>query len=72
MPLVIGSYGALDLYASVSNEHWTFRTYVKNATDERAYTLMDNVTSEVTGVTHHTAASPLQPRMIGFEVDYRF
>ena len=72
VPLVIDSYGALDLYASVSNEHWTLRTYVKNATDEHAYTLMDDVTGEFLGGTHHTSASPLQPRMIGFEVDYRF
>lgn len=71
-PLVIGSYNVLDLYASFSNEKWTLRTYVKNATDERAYSTMNNVTGEVTGITHFTAASPIQPRMFGIEVDYRF
>ena len=71
-PLVIGSYNVLDLYASFSNEKWTLRTYVKNATDEQAYSTMNNVTGEVTGITHFTAASPIQPRMFGIEVDYRF
>ena len=46
--------------------------YMKNATDERAYSTMDDVTGQVTGVTHHIAATPIQPRMFGFEVDYRF
>jgi outer membrane receptor protein involved in Fe transport len=71
-PLVIGSYNVLDLYASFSNDKWTLRTYVKNATDERAYSTMNDVTSAITGVTHHTSATPIQPRMVGFEVDYRF
>jgi outer membrane receptor protein involved in Fe transport len=71
-PLIVDSYGALELYASLSNDHWTLRTYIKNATDERGYNLMGNVTSEVTNVTHHVSATPIQPRTIGFEVDYRF
>jgi outer membrane receptor protein involved in Fe transport len=71
-PLIVDSYGALELYASLSNDHWTLRTYIKNATDERGYNLMGNVTSEVTGETHHVSATPIQPRTIGFEVDYRF
>ena len=71
-PLTIDSYGAFDLYASLSNEHWTLRGYVKNAADERAYSTLADVTGAVTGVTHHMAASPIQPRMYGIEVDYRF
>ncbi|UHQ20290.1 TonB-dependent receptor [Lysobacter sp. KIS68-7] len=71
-PLVIGSYNVLDLYASFSNEHWSLRTYIKNATDEKAYSTMNDTTSAITGVTHHTSATPIQPRMFGFEVDYRF
>ncbi len=71
-PLVIDSYYAVDLYAAFSNEHWTLRAYMKNATDERAYSTMNDITSAVTGVTHHTAATPIQPRTIGLEVDYRF
>jgi len=70
-PLVIDAYNVLDLYASFSNEHWTLRTYVKNATDEHGYSTMNDVSGLVTGL-HHTAASPVQPRMFGIEVDYRF
>ena len=71
-PLEISPYGALDLWASIGNEHWTLRGYVRNATDERGYMLMSDVTSEVTGVTHHTSATPITPRTVGFELDYRF
>ncbi|MET0815598.1 MAG: TonB-dependent receptor [Pseudoxanthomonas sp.] len=71
-PLTIDSYGALDLYASLSNGSWTLRGYVKNVTDERAYSTMTDITSAVTGVTHHYAAAPIQPRIFGLEFDYRF
>ena len=71
-PLVIDPYNVLDLYASISNEHWTLRTYIKNATDERAYSTMNDVTGAVTGETFFTGATPIQPRMFGIEVDYRF
>lgn len=71
-PLVIDSYTAVDLYASFSNDNWTLRAYMKNATDERAYSTMNDITDQVTGVTHHTAGSPIQPRTFGVEVDYRF
>lgn len=71
-PLEIDSYYAVDLYAAFSNDHWTLRAYMKNVTDERAYSTMNDITSAVTGVTHHTAATPIQPRTIGLEVDYRF
>lgn len=71
-PLVIDSYYAVDLYAAFSNANWTLRAYMKNVTDERAYSTMSDITSEVTGVTHFTSATPIQPRTIGLEVDYRF
>ena len=70
--LNIDSYSALDLYMSFSNQHWSIRGYMKNATDERAYSTMSDVTNQVTGVTHHTAATPIMPRTFGLEVDYRF
>jgi outer membrane receptor protein involved in Fe transport len=70
--LNIDSYSALDLYVSVSNANWSIRGYMKNAFDERAYSTMADVTNQVTGVTHHTAATPIMPRTIGLEVDYRF
>lgn len=71
-PLTIDSYGVVDLYASFSNANWTLRGYVKNAADERAYSTMSDITGAVTGVTHHYRAAPIQPRMFGLEVDYRF
>jgi len=71
-PLVIDSYYALDLYAAFSNDNWTLRAYMKNATDERAYSTMNDIVNQVSGETHHTAASPIQPRTFGVEVDYRF
>jgi len=71
-PLTIGSYGVLDLYAAFSNANWTLRGYVKNATDERAYSALGDVTGVLTGVTHHLRAAPIQPRTFGIEVDYRF
>src|SRR5690606_11443014 len=71
-PLTIDSYGAFDLYASLSNGPWTLRGYVKNAADERAYSTMTDITGALPGVTHHLAATPIQPRTIGLELDYRF
>ena len=70
-PLVIDAYNVLDVYASFSNEHWTLRTYVKNATDEHAYSTINAVDGLVSG-PHHIAARPIQPRMVGVEFDYRF
>ena len=71
-PLTIDSYGAFDLYASLSKGQWTLRGYVKNATDKRAYSTMTDITGALTGVTHHFAATPIQPRIFGLEFDYRF
>ena len=70
--LNIDSYHALDLYMTFSNQHWSFRGYMKNATDERAYSTMSDVQNQVTDVVHHTAATPILPRTFGIEVDYRF
>lgn len=71
-PLTIDSYGALDVYASLSNGSWTLRGYVKNAGDKRAWSSLTDITGAVTGVTRHLAAVPIQPRTIGLEFDYRF
>jgi len=72
-PLVLDSYWALDLYAALSNEHWSLRTYMKNVTDERGYSSMTDMTDQVGGTgTHHIRAVPIQPRTFGLEVDYRF
>jgi outer membrane receptor protein involved in Fe transport len=72
-PLVIEDYYSLDLYAAFTNDHWSLRAYMKNVTDERGYSSMADVTDQVAGRgTHHTSATPIQPRTFGFEVDYRF
>lgn len=68
----LDSYGALDLNADLSNEHWTIRGYLKNATDERAYLNKTAINNLVLGGTDRIAAVPIQPRTFGFEVDYRF
>jgi outer membrane receptor protein involved in Fe transport len=71
--LDIDSYQALDLYLAFSNDHCTIRGYMKNATDERAYSTMSNISDQVFGgPPHHTAATPIMPRTFGLEVDYRF
>ena len=71
-PLALDSYHALDLYASLANDNWTFRLYAKNATDERAYSFIGSNSSALTGATVNLGASPIQPRTFGLEVDYRF
>jgi outer membrane receptor protein involved in Fe transport len=71
-PLDLDSYWSLDLNASLSNENWTLRAYAKNLTDERGYQSIGDITSAVTGATAKLNASPIQPRTLGIEVDYRF
>ncbi len=71
-PLQLDSYYAVDLYASVSKANWTIRAYLKNATDQRAYTTIGRVDNQLTGVTDHLNAAPIMPRTLGLEVDYRF
>ena len=45
---------------------------MKNATDERAYSTMADITDQVTRTRTTSAATPIQPRTFGLEVDYRF
>ena len=68
----LNSYGALDLNADISNEHWTVRAYLKNATDNRAYLNKTEVNDLLVGGTDRIAAVPIQPRTFGFEVDYLY
>jgi iron complex outermembrane recepter protein len=70
--LPLDSYGALDLNADFFNQRWTLRAYAKNVTDERAYLSITDVTSLVTGVTRHLAATPIQPRTLGIELGVTF
>ena len=47
-PIKLGSYGALDLYAGVSNDHWTIRAYLKNAGDSRGYSSIADHQNQLT------------------------
>ncbi|GHC08719.1 TonB-dependent receptor [Thermomonas carbonis] len=71
-PLKLDSYGAFDLYAGVSNDHWSIRAFLKNAGDRRAYSTVAAHENQLTGVTEELVAAPIQPRTFGIEVDYRF
>ncbi len=67
----LGSYGALDLNADISNSNWTIRVFAKNATDERAYQTIAPVNT-LFGTVDHLQGVPIQPRTVGIEVDFRF
>ncbi|MBB1086888.1 TonB-dependent receptor [Lysobacter sp. SG-8] len=71
-PLELDSYYSLDLHAALGNDHWSFRAYVKNLTDERGYSAMSTSENQVTGAVQGWLAAPIQPRTFGVEVDYRF
>ena len=71
-PLELDSYGALDLYASVGNGHWSVRAYVKNANDATGYSGISAHLNQLTSVTEEYVAAPIQPRTVGLEFDYRF
>jgi outer membrane receptor protein involved in Fe transport len=66
---LLDSYGALDLNADFGNDHWTFRVYGKNVTDERSYS---NIATGLGGTTPHLIGTPIQPLTYGLEIDYRF
>ncbi len=67
----LDSYGALDLNADISNDHWTVRVFAKNVTDERAYQNIDAFAT-LTGTIDHLQGVPIQPRTVGVEVDFKF
>ena len=67
----LDSYGALDLNADISNDHWTFRVFAKNATDERAYQTIDAFPTLI-GTIAYLQGVPIQPRTVGVEVDFKF
>lgn len=69
---VLDSYNALDLNANIGNDHWTFRAYAKNVTDERAYLNIAALQNQLTGAVPSLRATPIQPRTFGLEVDFRF
>jgi outer membrane receptor protein involved in Fe transport len=71
-PITVGSYTSLDLYAGISNDAWSIRAYLKNATDERAYQTIADRTNGLTGEVPFRIGAPIRPRTFGIEFDYRF
>ena len=71
-PIEVGSYTSMDLYAGISNDAWSIRAYLKNATDERAYQTIADRTNGLTGEVPFRIGAPIRPRTFGIEVDYRF
>lgn len=65
--MVLDSYAALDLNAEISNGTWSLRGYVRNATDEGAYTGATRL-SDAFGQPVYVVASPLQPRTVGISL----
>lgn len=67
----LDSYGALDLNADISNDHWTVRVFATNVTDNRAY---QNIAafSTLVGTIPYLQGVPIQPRTIGVQVDFKF
>ena len=71
-PIEVDSYTSLDLYVGISNDKWSIRAYLKNATDERAYQTIADKTDALAGEVPFRVGSPIRPRTFGIEVDYRF
>jgi iron complex outermembrane recepter protein len=63
----LGSYGAIDVAASVTDGQWTVRLYGKNLTDKRGYS--SDLGSAGVGLQN---LSIIQPRTIGVAMDLRF
>jgi outer membrane receptor protein involved in Fe transport len=75
-PAVLAAgYSAVDLNASVRDNHLTFKAYVRNLANNDAITGPSNqglvITNGVTG-NQQVFASYLQPRTVGLGVDYNF
>lgn len=60
------SYAALDLHAGVSNDRWSLRLFVKNATDTRTYLTPVFLSAQ------QTDATVLQPRTLGVAFEAKF
>lgn len=68
----IAGYGALDLNASVSNDHYTIRIYAKNVTDRQAYLTYNPLVNQASGDITQIEATTLQPRIIGLAFEARY
>lgn len=66
------AYAALDLNASVANERWTVRLFVKNVTDKNVGTVMATMTDAAFSAPQYVYGTVLQPRTIGLGLDFTF
>jgi outer membrane receptor protein involved in Fe transport len=64
-------FGAVDLNADISSNHWTIRIFVKNVSDERAYPAVGAV-GDLNGTVAFISGVPIQPRTVGVEFDFKF
>ena len=71
-PVELDSYSVVDLYAGIEKGAWSVRTFLRNVTDERAWSSVSPAASALTGAVAHINAVPIQPRTFGLEFDYRF
>jgi outer membrane receptor protein involved in Fe transport len=60
------AYGIIDLSASLSNDRWTARLYVRNLADERAYVSPTRVSPTV------FESAVTRPRTIGVSIDFAY
>jgi iron complex outermembrane receptor protein len=65
-------YTAVDLNADISNDRWTLRFFVKNLTNEVAYTNITALSSAATGQIAQLRGIPLTPRTVGIGFDAKF
>jgi iron complex outermembrane recepter protein len=66
------AYNAIDFNSDLSNENWTLRVFAKNLTDKRAYLTAFSFPDLSGTVVAQNEGIVLQPRTIGFTVDYQF
>jgi len=65
------AYAALDLSADVTNGPCTIRIFARNVTDTRAYETVTPIIN-LQGANDHLVGTPIQPRTVGIEFDFRF
>jgi len=70
--IISDGYGALDLNASVANEHWTVRLFVRNATDKNTESTIATLTDVAFSAPQFVYGTVLQPRTVGLGVDFTF
>lgn len=68
----INNYEVLDLNADVSNNQWTIRLFVKNATNKDDYVAETPIQNAATGGITQINGVPLQPRTVGIGIDAKF